>query len=100
MRMGDNAPSPQLRKKSQIKTIHSSLAIEHNSLSLKQVMDIIDGKRVLGAPDEIQEVKNAISPDARTGCLQGKGSAEGSWTDNERPGETSRTLPSGGCRRI
>ena len=43
-----------------IKTIHSSLAIEHNSLSLKQMTDIIDGKRVLGAPDEIQEVKNAI----------------------------------------
>lgn len=60
MRLGENAPSPHLRKKSQIKTIHSSLAIEHNSLSLKQVTDIIDGKRVLGAPDEIQEVKNAI----------------------------------------
>ena len=60
MRLGENAPSPQLRKKNQIKTIHSSLGIEHNSLSLKQVTDIIDGKRVLGAPDEIQEVKNAI----------------------------------------
>jgi Fic family protein len=36
------------------------VAIEHNSLSLKQVTDIIDSKRVLGAPDEIQEVKNAI----------------------------------------
>ena len=59
-RLGDNVPSPQLRKKNQIKTIHSSLAIEHNSLSLKQVTDIIDGKRVLGAPDEIHEVKNAI----------------------------------------
>lgn len=60
MQLGGNVPSPQLRKKNQIKTIHSSLAIEHNSLSLKQVTDIIDGKRVLGAPDEIQEVKNAI----------------------------------------
>ena len=60
MRLGENAPSPHLRKKSQIMTIHSSLAIEQNSLSLKQVTDIIDGKRVLGAPDEIQEVKNAI----------------------------------------
>ena len=60
MRLGGNAPSPQLRKKNQIKTIHSSLGIEYNSLSLKQVTDIIDGKRVLGAPDEIQEVKNAI----------------------------------------
>ena len=58
--LGENVPSPQLRKKNQIKTIHSSLAIEHNSLSLKQMTDIIDGKRVLGAPDEIQEVKNAI----------------------------------------
>ena len=60
MQLEGNVPSPQLRKKNQIKTIHSSLAIEHNSLSLKQVTDIIDGKRVLGAPDEIQEVKNAI----------------------------------------
>ena len=60
MLLGENAPSPQLRKINQIKTIHSSLAIEQNSLSLKQVTDIIDGKRVLGAPDEIQEVKNAI----------------------------------------
>jgi len=59
-RLGDNVPSPQLRKKNQIKTIHSSLAIENNTLSLKQITDIIDGKRVLGAPDEIQEVKNAI----------------------------------------
>jgi len=59
-RLGENVPSPMLRKKNQIKTIHSSLAIENNTLSLKQVTDIIDGKRVLGAPDEIQEVKNAI----------------------------------------
>ena len=59
-RIGNDAPSPMLRKKNQIRTIHSSLAIENNSLSLKQVTDIIDGKHVLGAPDEIQEVKNAI----------------------------------------
>lgn len=53
-------PSPTLRKANRIRTIHSSLAIEHNSLSLKQVTDIINGKHVLGAPDEIKEVKNAI----------------------------------------
>lgn len=58
--LGDNVPSPMLRKANRIKTIHSSLAIEHNTLSLKQVTDIIDGKHVLGAPDEIQEVKNAL----------------------------------------
>ncbi len=59
-RLEEDIPSPMLRKKSQIKTIHSSLAIENNTLSLKQVTDIVDGKHVLGAPDEIQEVKNAV----------------------------------------
>ena len=58
--LGERIPSPMLRKKNQIKTIHSSLAIENNTLTLKQVTDIVDGKHVLGAPDEIQEVKNAI----------------------------------------
>lgn len=53
-------PSPQLRKHSLIRTIQSSLAIENNTLTIEQVTDIINGKRVLGAPNEIQEVKNAI----------------------------------------
>ena len=57
---GTRLPSPMLCKENQIKTIHSSLAIEHNSLSLQQVTDVINGKHVLGAPNEIQEVKNAI----------------------------------------
>lgn len=57
---GTRLPSPMLRKENRIKTIHSSLAIEHNSLSLQQVTDVINGKHVLGAPNEIQEVKNAI----------------------------------------
>ncbi len=50
----------QLRKENRIKTIHSSLAIENNSLSLKQITAIIDGKRILGNPNEIKEVKNSI----------------------------------------
>lgn len=58
--VNDLAKLPKLRRANRIKSIHSSLAIEHNSLSLEQVSDIINGKRVLGAPDEIQEVKNAI----------------------------------------
>ena len=58
--LGARMPSPMLRKENQIKTIHSSLAIEHNSLSLQQVTDVINGKHVLGAPNEIQEVKNAL----------------------------------------
>ena len=49
-----------LRKENRIKTIHSSLAIENNSLSIEQITAIIEGKRVLGAPNEIQEVKNAV----------------------------------------
>lgn len=51
--------SPHLRRKNRIRTIHSSLAIEHNSLSLEQVTAILDGKRVLGNPNEIKEVQNA-----------------------------------------
>lgn len=51
--------NPRLRRDSRIRTIHASLAIENNSLSLDQMTDIIDGKRVLGAPGEIREVKNA-----------------------------------------
>lgn len=50
----------RLRKENRIKTIHSSLAIENNSLSLKQITAIIDGKHVLGNPNEIKEVKNSI----------------------------------------
>ena len=51
--------SLKLRRENRIKTIHSSLAIEHNSLSLEQVTAVINGKRILGAPQEIKEVQNA-----------------------------------------
>ena len=51
--------TPHLRRRNRIRTIHSSLAIEHNSLSMDQVTAIIDGKRVLGNPNEIREVRNA-----------------------------------------
>ena len=52
---------PILRKNNQIKSIHSSLAIEANSLSLNQVKDVISGKLVVGPQKEIQEVKNAYN---------------------------------------
>ncbi|MBR1614292.1 MAG: Fic family protein [Treponema sp.] len=58
--LSENPLHVELRKKNRIRTIHSSLAIENNSLSIEQITAIIDGKRVLGAPNEIQEVKNAI----------------------------------------
>ncbi len=51
--------NPHLRQENRIRTIHSSLAIEYNSLSLEQVTAILDGKRVLGNPNEIKEVQNA-----------------------------------------
>jgi Fic family protein len=49
----------KLRRTNRIRSIHSSLAIEGNTLSLEKVTDIIDGKRVVGSPREIQEVKSA-----------------------------------------
>ncbi len=50
---------PTLRRNNKIKSIHSSLVIEANSLSLDQVRDVIAGKIVIGPQKEIQEVKNA-----------------------------------------
>lgn len=50
---------PILRRNNKIKSLHSSLVIEANSLSLDQVNDIISGKLVYGPKNEIQEVKNA-----------------------------------------
>lgn len=52
---------PHLRRNNRIKSIHASLRIEANSLSLGQVRDVINGKTVLGEQKEIQEVKNAYA---------------------------------------
>ncbi len=52
---------PHLRRNNRIKSIHSSLKIEANSLSFSQVRDVINGKFVLGEQKEIQEVKNAYA---------------------------------------
>ena len=51
--------NPTLRRENRIKTIQSSLAIENNSMTLDQVTDVIEGKRVLAPPQDIREVKNA-----------------------------------------
>lgn len=50
---------PYLRKQTKINSIHSSLAIENNNLTIGQVKDVIDGKFVIGGQKDIQEVKNA-----------------------------------------
>ena len=56
----EQAGGLHLRKANRIKTIHSSLAIEGNTLSENEVRDIINGKTVVAPIKEIQEVKNAI----------------------------------------
>ncbi|MEY4330946.1 MAG: hypothetical protein RL609_1694 [Bacteroidota bacterium] len=54
-------PSPQLRKKNRIKTIHSSLTIEGNTLSTEQITALIEKKRVIGPKKDVNEVLNAIA---------------------------------------
>lgn len=51
--------TPYLRKQTKINSVHSSVAIENNPLSLEQVKDVINGKLVIGKQKDIQEVKNA-----------------------------------------
>lgn len=48
-----------LRKNNRLRSIQASLAIEANSLTIEQVTAIIEGKKVLGHPKDIREVKNA-----------------------------------------
>ncbi|XPV75762.1 MAG: Fic family protein [Desulfovibrio sp.] len=50
----------RLRRINRVRTIHGSLAIEGNQLSEEQVTAILDGKKVIAPPREIQEVRNAI----------------------------------------
>ncbi len=52
--------SPQLRKQNRIKTIHSSLQIEGNTLTEEQITALIENKRVIGPEKDILEVLNAI----------------------------------------
>lgn len=51
--------SPILRRANRIRTIHGSLAIEQNTLTLEQVTAVLNGKQVLAPPKDIAEVKNA-----------------------------------------
>ncbi len=55
-----NKQSPQLRKQNKIKTVHSSLSIEGNTLTEDQVSAILDNKRVIGPKKDIDEVINAL----------------------------------------
>jgi Fic family protein len=53
-------PPAKLRKRNRIKTIQSSLKIEGNTLTVEQITDLVDNKRVLAPKKDIVEVKNAI----------------------------------------
>lgn len=53
-------PTLRLRRINRIKTIQGSLAIEGNTLSEEQITAILQGKRVLASPREVQEVQNAL----------------------------------------
>lgn len=58
---------PYLRRNNRIRSIHSSLAIEDNALSLDEVKSVISGRLVIGPQREIQEVKNAYQAYERLG---------------------------------
>ena len=55
-----NKPPTELRRKNRIKTIQSSLEIEGNTLTVEQITDLLDNKRILAPQKDILEVKNAI----------------------------------------
>jgi cell filamentation protein, protein adenylyltransferase len=54
-------PSPKLRKQNRIKTIHSTLKIEGNTLTEKQITAILENKRVIGPKKDITEVLNSVN---------------------------------------
>jgi len=53
-------PEARLRKQNRIKTIHSSLSIEGNTLDFKHVSALLENSRVFGPKKDILEVQNAI----------------------------------------
>ncbi len=57
----DPSRALRLRRGNRIRTIHGSLAIEGNTLSEAQITAILEGKRVIAPPREVQEVKNALA---------------------------------------
>ena len=66
----DLEAKPHLRRNNRIRSIHSSLKIEANSLSLDEVRDVINGHIVVGNQQEIQEVKNAYAAYEKIGKIK------------------------------
>jgi Fic family protein len=59
--LADRARTLRLRRINRIRTIHGSLAIEGNTLSESQITAILEGRRVIAPPREVQEAKNALA---------------------------------------
>ena len=57
--LGDHMPV-DLGKASVIRSIESSLAIEGNTLGLRAVQDVMEGRDIEGPFDEVVEVRNAV----------------------------------------
>ena len=60
---------PRLRKVSRIKSIHSSLAIENNTLTMQQVTEVLNGKRVLAPEEDVCAVRNAFDAYKKIGNI-------------------------------
>jgi Fic family protein len=59
--VGDLSKQPNLRRINRLKSIHSSTAIEGNTLTLEQVTAVVNGKIVLAPPNEVAEIKQAFA---------------------------------------
>lgn len=60
----------RLRKVNRMRTVQGSLAIEGNTLSEAQITAILEGKRVIAPPKEVQEARNAIAAYEAIGTWQ------------------------------
>lgn len=72
--LGGPAPQPRLRRDNWIRTIHGTLAIEGNTLTIEQVTAVLDGRRVIGPARDIAEVRNAI--EVYRGLARWRGTSE------------------------
>jgi Fic family protein len=52
--------NPKLRRQGRLRSIHSSLAIENNTLTFEQVAALFDGKKVIAPLQDICEAQNAF----------------------------------------
>lgn len=60
IKINDRQKRKYIVSKSKVRSVHSSLSIEANSLSLFDVESVASNEEVFGKKDDIQEVKNAI----------------------------------------